>query len=221
MLWFSILIRFVHMLVGQVVWYLLRAQKVTGSILELALIYLRCSACPCLRVVMMRLWLCGRAHASEANSWEIAGSNLAHFFPSSFLSPFIINRKSVRIPQGGASQLFIRWKKRKSSCAAWGNNKLKIRNLIFGNWNIWEPWAVWKFLEKHLNWCKTLKRNIKYLWVWIKSENKVSSAFGVALRSGPILWFKPAIQLFHRGWALMSHDLHKMLTTSTSVGKIF
>ena len=41
------------------------------------------------------------------------------------------------------------------------------------------------FMKKHKKLCKTLARNVKCIWICIKSENKVSSAFGEAIRRGP------------------------------------
>ena len=65
------------------------------------------------------------------------------------------------------------------------------QNMIFGTCGSLEHFEY--FMKKYLNLCETSKRNTKCFWISIKSENKVSSAYGVAIRCGAIEWFKPAI----------------------------
>ena len=54
------------------------------------------------------------------------------------------------------------------------------QNLIFGTTGSLEQFE--NFMKKHLNSLQTLKRNTKCFWISIKSEIKVSSAFGVAIK---------------------------------------
>ena len=54
------------------------------------------------------------------------------------------------------------------------------QNLIFGTTGSLEQFE--NFMKKHLNSFQTLKRNTKCFWISIKSEIKVSSAFGVAIK---------------------------------------
>ena len=49
------------------------------------------------------------------------------------------------------------------------------QNLIFGTNGSLEQFE--NLMKKHLNLCKTLKRNIKCSWISFISENKVSSTF--------------------------------------------
>ena len=57
-----------------------------------------------------------------------------------------------------------------TKCSFW------TQNLILGTSGSLEQFE--NFMKKHLNLCQTLKRNTKWFWIWIKSENKVSSLLG-------------------------------------------
>ena len=58
------------------------------------------------------------------------------------------------------------------------------QNLIFGTNGC--LYQLENLMKKHLDLCKTSKTNIKCFRIGIKRENKVSSTFWVAIRSGPI-----------------------------------